>query len=207
MPGEVLHIGGSSQSDNPAPYCRQGTADAYYIIFEQSVAEIDLRPVTTPYLGPMKQGFDPYERPPMPKLKGLGLFCGSGNFGRSIEGGGAVEERWAVDIYGHAVHTYRANLAHPDKVKLYLGSANDCLNLAMHGSNNDFIARRGEVDIITGESPCQAFSLVNSKRGNESALRNMSLITSFAAFVDHYRPKYTLLENVTSVAQCAERKK
>ena len=189
----------------PAPYCRQGTADAYYIIFEQCGAEADLRPVTTPYRGPMKQGFDPHEKLLMPKLKGLSLFCGSGNFGRGIEEGGAVEEHWAVDINGHAIHSYRANLAHPDKVKLYLGSVNDYLELAMHGCDNDLIARRGEVDIIIGGSPCQGFSLVNNRRGAESALRNMSLIASFAAFVDYYRPKYALLENVTTVAQCAER--
>ncbi|MCJ1384472.1 DNA methyltransferase Dim-2 [Xylographa soralifera] len=189
----------------PAPYCRRGTADAYYIILEQSVAEVDLRPVITPYHGPLKQGFDPHERLPMPKLKGLGLFCGSGNFHRGIEECGAVEERWAVDINGHAIHTYRANLVHPDRVKLYLGSVNDYLNLAMHGSDSDLIARRGEVDIIIGGSPCQGFSLLNNLRGNESALRNMSLIASFAAFVDYYRPKYALLENVNSVAQCAEK--
>ena len=189
----------------PAPYCRQGTADAYYNICEQSIAGDDLQPVNTPYLGSLKQGFDPFERPPRPKLKGLGLFCGSGNSSRGIEEGGAVEECWAVDINTHAIHTYRANHAHPEKVKLYLGSVNDYLKLAMDGSDTNLIARRGEVDIIIGGSPCQGFSAVNSLRGNESALRNMSLIASFASFVDYYRPMYALLENVTTVAQSTGR--
>ncbi|MCJ1398754.1 DNA methyltransferase Dim-2 [Xylographa trunciseda] len=189
----------------PAPYCRGGTADAYYIILEQSAPEIDLRPVTIPYHGPLKQGFDPHETPVMPKLKGLALFCGSGNFSRGVEEGGAVEERWAVELNGHAIHTYRANLSRPDKVKLYLGSVNDYLHLAMHGTHSDVIARPGEVEVIIGGSPCQGFSLVNNFRDNEGGLRNMSLIASFAAFVDYYRPKYALLENVSSVAQCAER--
>ncbi|MCJ1287671.1 DNA methyltransferase Dim-2 [Xylographa opegraphella] len=185
------------------PYCRQGTADAYYIIFEQSVTG-DLRPVNVSSLDPLKQGFDPHERLPMPKLKGLSLFCGSGNFSRDIEEGGVVEELWAVDINGHAIHTCRANRAQPDKVKLYLGSVNDYLQLAMQGSDNNLIARRDEVEVIIGGSPCQGFSFVNYRRSNESALRNMSLIACFAAYVDYYRPKYALLENISSVAQCAE---
>ena len=190
----------------PAPYCRYGTADAYYIIFEQSVVDLGLRPMTIPsHLSSLKQGFDPCEKPPVPKLKGLDLFCGGGNFGRGIEEGGAVEVKWAVDIDKHAIHSYRANLACPESVKLYLGSVNDYISQAMHGSHSEVIARRGEVEIIIGGSPCQGFSLINNSRGNESALRNMSLIASFAAFVDYYRPKYALLENVSTVAQCAEK--
>ncbi|MCJ1391954.1 DNA methyltransferase Dim-2 [Xylographa bjoerkii] len=189
----------------PAPYCRQGTADAYYITFVQFTTGVELKPMTIPYIGSMKQGFDPWEKPLLPKLKGLSLFCGSGNFSRGIEEGGAVEECWAVDINEHAIHTYRANLAHPDKTKLYLGSVNDYLYQAMHESHSDVIACRGEVEVIIGGSPCQGFSLINHSRGNESAFRNMSLIASFAAFVDYYRPKYALLENVSSVAQCAEK--
>ncbi len=47
----------------------------------------------------------------------LDLFCGCGNLGRGLEeDGGAVEVRWANDIWDRAIHTYMANTASPSIV-------------------------------------------------------------------------------------------
>ena len=194
------------QGNIPAPYCRQGNGDAFYIMFVATGVNRALKHLTKPYPLSLKQGFDPLENP-SPRLRAMDLFCGGGNFGRGLEEGGAIDMKWAVDIDPHAIHSYRANLDDPSKVSLFLGSVNDYLGKAMDGKFSEIVARRGEVDIIIGGSPCPGFSLVNQRRGEEKALRNNSLIASFAAFVDFYRPKYALLENVPNVAECSVKNK
>ena len=91
-------IGERGNGDIPAPYCRQGTADAYYIVLKEIGTDHSLRPISKPYPRTLNQGFDPCEISALPRLKGMDLFCGGGNFGRGIEEGGAIEMRWAADI-------------------------------------------------------------------------------------------------------------
>lgn len=191
------------QGEIPPPYCRQGTGDAFYIIFEQTEPDHSLRPLIFPYPASLKQGFDPLEKSSLRRLRALDLFCGGGNFGRGIEEGGAIEVKWAVDYDAEAIHSYRANLADPSEVGLFFGSVNDSLKKAMNGQYCEIIARPGEVEIIIGGTPCPGYSNANNNRGDDKALKNNSLIASFAAYVDYYRPKYALLENVPNVAECS----
>ena len=58
----------------------------------------------------------------------------------------------------------------------------------------------GKVGFIIAGSPCQGFSLINSRKNSRRALPNCYLIALVAAYVDFYRPKYALLENVVNVA-------
>lgn len=191
------------EGEIPAPYCRQGTGDAFYIVFERTEPDHSLRPLTTPHSASLNQGFDPLEKPPVRRLRALDLFCGGGNFGRGLEEGGAIEIKWAVDYDIEAIHSYRANLADPSEVGLFFGSVNDYLKRAMDGKYCKIIARPGEVDIIIGGTPCPGYSNANNKRGDDKALQNNSLISSFAAYVHFYKPKYALLENVPNVAECS----
>jgi hypothetical protein len=54
----------------------------------------------------LRRGFNPLEH--TLRLRGLDLVCGSGNVGRGLEDGGAVEMRWSNDIWDRATHTYMA---------------------------------------------------------------------------------------------------
>ncbi len=186
----------------PPPYSRDGTADAYYIICRLVGEGIDkkLEPMQLPFSGTLVQGFDPLASPQKPLLRGMDLYCGGGNFGRGLEEGGAVHNKWAVDYNCDAIHTYRANLDCPDETALYYGSVNDLLAQAIKGRYSKYVPPPGEVDFISAGSPCQGFSNVNQQRTNEKSLRNSSLVASVAAFVDFYRPKYALLENVVAMA-------
>ena len=186
----------------PPPYNRDGTADAYYITCQQVGARTErrLEPLNPPFLQPMKLGFDPSAYPPRPTLRGMDLYCGGGNFGRGLEEGGAVEMKWAVDYDRHAIHTYHANLDHPEETALYFGSVNDLLARAIKGRFDRYVPAPGEVDFISAGSPCQGFSNANQRRSNDKSLKNSSLVASVAAFVDFYRPRYALLENVVSMA-------
>ncbi|KAI9676950.1 MAG: DNA methyltransferase Dim-2 [Caeruleum heppii] len=182
----------------PAPYSRDGTGDAFYITCkkrEDGLEEIDVNQSCS-----LIEGFDPNAPPPRPTLKGLDLFCGGGNFGRGLEEGGAVEHHWAVDFDRDAIHTYHANLKRPDQTALYFGSVNDFLAGATQGRFTVRIPSPGDVDYIVAGSPCVGFSVANQNRSSEASLRNCSLVASVAAFIDFYRPKYALLENVISMA-------
>ena len=188
------------KGDIPVPYCRDGIGDAYYIVHEEDEHRQILRELQEPFPSSLIQGFDPLRNSTMPKLKILDLFCGGGNFGRGIEEGKVAEVRWAIDIDSNALHTYRANLQSPENVGLYLGSVNDYLSQALDGKFSDLIARPGEVDVVIAGSPCQGFSTLNNNKSNEKGLRNQSMVAAVAAYVDFYRPKYAILENVPGMA-------
>ncbi|KAI9845394.1 MAG: DNA methyltransferase Dim-2 [Sclerophora amabilis] len=183
----------------PVPYNRNGTADAYFISCEK-IGEGSLKPLRQPFPSSLKQGFDPSVPPPRSLLNGLDLFCGGGSFGRGLEEGGAVKNKWAVDYNREAIHTYRANLKDPDDTEIYFGSVNDFLARAIAGRYSKWIPEPGQVDFISAGSPCQGFSRANAHTSSESSQRNCSLVASVTAFVDFYRPKYALLENVLGMA-------
>ena len=189
-----------------APYDRDGTGDCFLIYVQRTPAG-DLVPMSPP--PEFHQGYDPdtpLDCPSLPRLNGMDLFCGGGNFGRGIEEGGAVVNKWAVDLDVPALHTYHANLRDPD-AQLYLGSVNNYLRDGLLGKFSSIIPPPGQVDFISAGSPCQGFSNANLDRDSERSLGNSSLVASVASFVDFYRPKFALLENVHGLAQDRIKKK
>lgn len=180
----------------PAPYCRKGTSDCYYIMYRSlSNSFISLEPLSRPW-PLMKQGFDPLLRHSKKPLNGLDIFCGGGNFGRGIEEGGAVKYRWAVDWFREAIHTYKANMSITDDTKLYFGSVNDFLAHAIKSKRQGLIAQKGEVEFISAGNPCQGYSIANRCYQTDQSLRNNSMVASVLAYIDFYRPKYAIMENV-----------
>jgi DNA (cytosine-5)-methyltransferase 1 len=192
----------------PAPYNRDGTGNAFYITSRLDAKTGILSPIEARPSRSLIQGFDPLQESARKKLRGLDLYCGGGNFGRGLEEGQAVHNEWAVDKDKLAIHTYFTNLQDPAKTKLYYGSVNDQLFQAMQGNptKSSLIPRPGDVDFISAGSPCQGFSKLNNNRSAEAGLKNQSLVASVAAYVDFYRPKYGLLENVLTMAQKDKRR-
>lgn len=185
----------------PVPYCSGGTGDFYYISYWEN-NDGCLKPLQKPYPVCLRQGFDPSVPRPCPSMKGLDIFCGGGTFGRGLEDGGAVEMRWAIDYFREAIHTYRANARDPEETKLFYGSVNDYLSQAMRGErDNNLIAQPGEVEVIAAGSPCQGFSSINMTKSSNASLINVSVVASVVSYVDFYRPKYALLENVPGMAR------
>ncbi|KAF2088522.1 S-adenosyl-L-methionine-dependent methyltransferase [Saccharata proteae CBS 121410] len=177
-----------SEDKIPAPYNRGGTGDCCFIVSAPWIPENELN-----------QGFDP-ATPRYQPLRGLEMFAGSGGFGRGLEEGQAVEFHYAIDWDRNAVHSYAAN----KKNRLYFGSVNDYLAKALGSSESDLIARVGDVDFIAAGSPCQAYSSMNLKSRNEEGTRNASMVASVASFIDLYRPKHAVLENVPGMATSKE---
>jgi DNA (cytosine-5)-methyltransferase 1 len=189
----------------PPPYCRDGTGNAFYITSKlievngpYKLQSFDGDAPTT-----LLQGFDPSRPSDRRKLRGMDLYCGGGNFGRGLEEGGALHNEWAVDINNLACHTYLANIVDPAATKIFNGSVNDLLSQALRGNPNksELIPLPGDVEFISAGSPCQGFSSANAKKNSHKGLRNQSLIASVCAYIDFYRPRYGLLENVVGMAQ------
>lgn len=193
----------------PAPYDRGGTGNLFYITHRLETSEDGSSSRCIPFDGDFptsfRQGFDP-RRQTCRKLRGMDLFCGAGNFGRGLEEGGAVEMRWANDIWDRAIHTYMANTPNPEKTKPFLGSVDDLLHLALKGQYSVNVPRPGEVDFISAGSPCPGFSLLTQDKTTLAQIKNQSLVASFASFVDFYRPKYGILENVSSIVQSGKKR-
>ena len=190
----------------PPPYSRQGSANAFYLIYRKTgITDMTLEPVYESDLRKFNQGFDPLAEAQFPKMKSLALFCGGGNYDRGLEECGAITTKYAVDFNKAAMHTFRANLNHPDDANLYCGSVNDFFGIALSGKKHPLVARPGEVDVITAGSPCQGFSVANNNRHSEKSLRNQSMVASVVSFVDAYRPKYAILENAREMAICSQK--
>jgi len=185
----------------PVPYCSRGTGDFYYISYWNDSGI--LKPLQKPYPVCLHQGFEPSVSPrPRSPMRGLDIFCGGGSFGRGLEDGGAVEMGWAVDYFREAIHTYKAN-ARTEDTKLFYGSVNDYLSQAIRGKrDNPLVAQQGEVEVIAAGSPCQGFSSINLTKDNYASLINVSMVASVVSFIDFYRPKYALLENVLGMTKC-----
>lgn len=183
----------------PTPYDRDGVGGFFYITHRRTYS--DTRPCTpleTTSLS-LEQSFDPSE--PMPRLKGLDLFCGGGNLGRGLEDGGGIEMRWANDYDTKAMHTYMANTASPDAVSPFLGSIDDLQRLAIEGKFAPNVPSIGDVDFISGGSPCPGFSHLTNDKTTIAQRKNQSLVAAFGSFIDLYRPRYGLLENVPGIVQ------
>ncbi|KAK8088331.1 DNA (cytosine-5)-methyltransferase PliMCI [Apiospora hydei] len=188
-----------------APYDRDGTGDAFFITHREVWDEhggFHYMPLGDGDDLTLRQGFHPDHATKLPRLSGLDLFCGGGNFGRGLEDGDGIEMKWANDLNPTAIHTYMAN-SKPGCTP-YLGSVDDLLHAALTGAKG--APRPGEVHFISGGSPCQGFSVLTNNTSTPRQRKNQSLIASFASFIDCYRPYYGLLENVASIVQPQSKK-
>ncbi|KAM0284120.1 hypothetical protein ACHAQH_002108 [Verticillium albo-atrum] len=185
------------------PYDRDGVGNAFYIsTYLQDIHGVktcQLFDYNTPFPDTFKQGLDPSEE--FSKLQGFDLFCGGGNFGRGLEETGAIEMRWANDINMRAIHTYMANLDDPSRVSPFPGSIDDLARMALEGRFASNVPPIGEVDFVSGGSPCPGFSRLTADKTTPDQRKNQSLVAAFASFIDTYRPKYGLLENVVEIVQ------
>lgn len=77
----------------------------------------------------------------------------------------------------------------------------------MKGNNRRLIAQSKEVQFIAAGSPCQGFSQANQRKTTDQSLINISMVASVVSFVDFYKPKYAILENVLGMAKCGTRSK
>ncbi|OLL21656.1 DNA (cytosine-5)-methyltransferase 1 [Neolecta irregularis DAH-3] len=135
------------------------------------------------------------------KLRGLDIFSGAGGLTIGFDRTGAVETKWAIEFSKAAAMAFKYN--HPN-IMVYNQCANLLLDRAIKEGNGEIpdelldfqkqkvvpMPARGEVDFIYCGPPC---GINRFKKAND--VKN-SLIATSLSYVDFYRPKYFLLENV-----------
>lgn len=185
----------------PTPYNRDGVG-AFFFFTHQKELTAGGATFTPLAQAPssLKQGPNIHDNS-IPKMRGLDLFCGGGNFGRGLEEGGAVRMQWANDVDTTGLHTYMANASKPEQVSPFLGSIDEFQRRAIQGHFGHNVPKIGDVDFISGGSPCPGFSVLTNDRTTLQQRKNQSLVAAFASCVDVYRPKYGVLENVVGIIQ------
>ncbi|KAL6071809.1 Cytosine-specific methyltransferase [Balamuthia mandrillaris] len=131
-------------------------------------------------------------------LRALDLFSGCGGFTQGLETSGVVKTCYAVEFMDSAAETLRRN--HPD-VTVLTGDCNTLLRERIEMDDDEAqttktvcLPPKGELDFIYCGPPCQGFSGINRFKKADDVLN--SLIAATLSYVDYYRPRYFLLENV-----------
>lgn len=131
----------------------------------------------------------------MAEIKLMDLFCGTGGFSKGFENCEKVQYKaiLGVDVLTVAISTFKLN--HPEASCI----ANDIRKVRRRYIVDDMNIRPSDVDLIIGGPPCQGFSSIRPFRSsNEDDPRN-NLFEEFASFVNYFRPRAFVIENVVGL--------
>jgi DNA (cytosine-5)-methyltransferase 1 len=117
---------------------------------------------------------------PKTKISTIELFCGAGGLALGLENAGLVS-KLAVDFNKDCIDTLKLNRPTWDA---------RCMSVS-DLELNEFV---GEIDVMAGGFPCQAFSYAGMKRGFEDA--RGTLFYEYARLIDQVKPRVVLGENV-----------
>ncbi|WAC48747.1 DNA cytosine methyltransferase [Asticcacaulis sp. SL142] len=126
----------------------------------------------------------------------LDLFCGTGGFSKGFENSqkSQFEVVFGIDLLETSIGTFRLN--HPGA----LGVSGDIRKYKKSEVAEKLGVKKGDISVIVGGPPCQGFSSIRPFRStNDDDPRN-SLFEEFASYVNFFRPKAFVLENVTGLA-------
>jgi DNA (cytosine-5)-methyltransferase 1 len=129
------------------------------------------------------------------KRRILDLFCGTGGFSYGFEHGGTdFETVLGIDLLDTSSRTFSQN--HPSALSL----TGDIRRIRRSYVAERLGVRSGDIDIIIGGPPCQGFSSIRPFRSSKEDDQRNSLFEEFASFVNFFRPKVFVLENVVGLA-------
>ena len=127
-------------------------------------------------------------------LKVIDLFCGTGGFSKGFENQGSYKVVFGIDLLEQSIETFKLN--HQSAIAI----TGDIRTVRRSEVSERLKLGRGEIDVIIGGPPCQGFSSIRPFRSvNDDDPRN-NLFEEFAAYVNYFRPKYLLFENVVGLA-------
>lgn len=129
-------------------------------------------------------------------MKIFDLFCGTGGFSKGFEKSrnGAYQTVFGVDILPKSVDTFRLNHSGA------LGLCHDIRKIRCEDIRNQTKLKRGELALIIGGPPCQGFSSIRPFRSSGEDDPRNSLFEQFANFVNCFRPRALVMENVVGLA-------
>lgn len=125
----------------------------------------------------------------MEKLKAISLFSGAMGLDLGIEKAG-IDIKACVEMNKQAVSTIRCNTNIPviDR-DITTVTSNELLEISG--------LKYGQVDLIVGGPPCQAFSTAGARRGLDDFRGNV--IIQYLRVVSEIQPRYFILENVRGI--------
>lgn len=126
--------------------------------------------------------------------KVMDLFCGTGGFSKGFENAGDFEVVHGIDILPIATKTFRAN--HPKAFTV----CGDIRQVRRSHVSSVTGLKRGDVDVIIGGPPCQGFSSIRPFRSSNDDDPRNTLFEEFASYVNFFRPKVLVFENVVGLA-------
>ncbi|KFK37543.1 dna methyltransferase 2 [Arabis alpina] len=154
-------------------------------------------------------------KPSEMRLATLDIFAGCGGLSHGLEQAGVSATKWAIEYEEPAGQAFRQN--HPEST-VFVDNCNVILRAIMEkcGDEDECISTTeaaelaakldenqkstlplpGQVDFINGGPPCQGFSGMNRFNDSPWSKVQCEMILAFLSFVDYFRPKYFLLENV-----------
>ncbi|WP_202969171.1 DNA cytosine methyltransferase [Gemmatimonas phototrophica] len=122
----------------------------------------------------------------------IDLFCGTGGFSQGfLNFSTRFALKYAIDLDASASETARRN--HPG----ILVETNDIRSVSPQSVQSAI--RRKRVDVVIGGPPCQGFSSLRPNRSNKREDDRNNLYLRFAQFVEAFRPKVVVLENVVGL--------
>ena len=126
----------------------------------------------------------------------IDLFSGCGGFSAGLEQAG-MNCLAGIDHNEQAIHTFKAN--HSDST---IALVKDMTQF--QPKELERLIGRNHVDVIVGGPPCQGFSSARQYSGSNSGERlvedpRRDLYKYFLKFVNHFRPKVFVMENVLGI--------
>lgn len=131
------------------------------------------------------------DNPKLPKVsskfKAIELFAGAGGLALGLEKAGFCSLGF-IEFDKDACETLRKNRKNWNVIQ------DDIANISKLNLSRYFKIKKGELDLISGGAPCQAFSYAGKKLGLEDA--RGTLFYHYAMFLQKLQPKVFLFENV-----------
>ena len=120
-------------------------------------------------------------------LTTIELFAGAGGLALGVEKAG-FNTIGLIEFDKDACDTLRKNRAKWNVI------CDDIANVSSQNLEQLFGVKKGELDLLSGGAPCQAFSYAGKRLGLEDA--RGTLFYHYAVFLEKLQPKMFLFENV-----------
>mgnify|MGYP000958042608 CR=1 FL=1 len=120
------------------------------------------------------------------------LFCGTGGFSKGFENADKFDYKvlFGIDILPHALKTFTSNHVQAKAI------CSDIRHIRRKEIEDLTNIKPGNLDVLIGGPPCQGFSSIRPFRSSKEDDPRNSLFEEYASFVNYFRPKYFILENV-----------
>jgi DNA (cytosine-5)-methyltransferase 1 len=121
-------------------------------------------------------------------LNVLDLFCGCGGMSKGMEDAGYTIIA-GIDIWDKAIESYKKNFTH-------LALCKDLRTFPPEEFQKIYNTENNKIDIIVGGPPCQSYSIAGKRDTKDP---RSSLFMEYVKYVNYYKPKVFLMENVIGI--------